>query len=130
MARVPIGSALIDNPLSMAPGFHIENVFVLAGIPAIARSMFGTIATQLTPGAAIVSATVDVLAREGDFADALDSIARRHTGVEIGSYPFSREGRFGASLVVRGTDRDEIDAAVTEIVRVMGERGAEPRLVD
>lgn len=126
MARIPVGAALIDNPLSIAPGFRIENVYVLAGVPAIARSMFGTIAGELTPGAAILSTTIDVWAREGDFADALEAIARRHAAVEIGSYPFSRDGRIGASLVVRGTERAAIDAAAAEIVAAMDALGAAP----
>lgn len=130
MARVPAGAVLIDNPLSIAPGFRIENVFVLAGVPSIARSMFGALVSQLTPGAAIRSTTIDVLAREGDFAQVLARIAGQYPGVEIGSYPFSREGRFCASLVVRGTDSAEIDAAVTEIVRAMDALGAEPVVRD
>lgn len=125
MARVPVGAELIDNPLSIAPGFRIENVYVLAGVPAIARSMFGTIASELEKGAEIQSATIDVLAREGDFAAVLSDLADEHPGVEIGSYPFSREGRIGASLVVRGTDRAQIDAAVRAIADAMRELGAE-----
>ncbi len=130
MARVPAGAVLIDNPLSIAPGFRIENVFVLAGVPSIARSMFGALASQLTPGIAIRSTTIDVLAREGDFAHVLTRIAGQYPGVEIGSYPFSREGRFCASLVVRGTDAAQIDAAVTEIVRAMDALGADPVVRD
>lgn len=125
MARVPVGAVLIDNPLSIAPGFRMENVYVLAGVPAIARSMFGALANELETGAEIMSATVDVLAREGDFAEALSRIANEHTGVEIGSYPFSREGQIGASLVVRGTSREQIDAAVRAIVDAMETLGAE-----
>ncbi len=130
MARVPVGASLIDNPLSIAPGFRIENVYVLAGVPAIARSMFGTIARELPPGAAIESATIEVQAPEGDFADVLAQIAARYADVEIGSYPFSREGRIGANLVVRGTERAEIDAAAGEILRAMENLGAAPVLID
>jgi molybdenum cofactor synthesis domain-containing protein len=105
MARVPAGASLIDNPLSHAPGFRMGNVFVLAGIPSIARAMFTAAAAELASGPPIHARAVDVFLREGEIAEALEQIARAHPDVEIGSYPFARDGRFGASLVVRGTAR-------------------------
>jgi len=119
MAMIPAGASLIDNPISQAPGFRIDNVFVMAGIPSIARAMFAAVEHELSGGKPILSASVDVYRREGDIAAPLDDIARRHGSVEIGSYPFSREGRFGASLVVRGTDADAIEAAMTEIKQTL-----------
>jgi molybdenum cofactor synthesis domain-containing protein len=115
MAMIPEGASLIDNPISHAPGFRIENVFVMAGIPSIARAMFAAIEHELKGGDPILSESVDIFASEGDIATPLDEIAKRHTEVEIGSYPFSREGRYGASLVVRGTDPARIAAALGEI---------------
>lgn len=115
MAMIPAGASLIDNPLSQAPGFRIDNVFVMAGIPSIARAMFGAIEGDLAGGRPIQSKSIDLYSREGDFAEVLEEIADRHLQVEIGSYPFSREGRFGASIVVRGTDGARIDAALAEI---------------
>ncbi|HEY5665081.1 MAG TPA: molybdopterin-binding protein [Gammaproteobacteria bacterium] len=115
MAMIPQGASLIDNPLSHAPGFRMENVFVLAGIPSIARAMFGAIEHELTGGDPIQSQSLDIYRREGDFAASLSEIAARHTEVEIGSYPFSRDGRFGASIVVRGTSAPHIEAALNEI---------------
>lgn len=115
MAKVPVGASLIDNPLSQAPGFRMENVFVMAGIPAIARAMFGAIENDLERGNQIHSANVDVYSREGDFAAQLEAIAERHTDVEIGSYPFSRDGRLGANIVVRGTDAARIAAVLDEV---------------
>jgi molybdenum cofactor synthesis domain-containing protein len=126
MARVPAGASLIDNPISNAPGFRIGNVFVVAGIPAIARAMFHASSGELTRGAEIVSAAVDVYAREGDLAARLERIASAHPEVEIGSYPFAREGRFGASLVVRGTDAALVQRVIEEITRAMTELGGEP----
>jgi molybdenum cofactor synthesis domain-containing protein len=125
MARVPRGAALIENAVSNAPGFRIANVFVLAGIPAIARAMFAAAAPLLVAGAQIHSASVDVFLREGDFAESLERIAVRHPEVDIGSYPFQRDGRFGASLVVRGTDRPLIEVIVEEIVAAMTALGGE-----
>ena len=104
MAHVPEGASLIDNPLSNAPGFRIENVFVLAGIPSVARAMFSTICEGLGGGESIHAHSVDVFVREGDIAGPLEAIALEHPDVEIGSYPFSRDGRYGATLVVRGID--------------------------
>ena len=126
MARVPAGASLIDNPISNAPGFRIGNVFVVAGIPAIARAMFHASAGELTKGAEILSAAVDVYAREGDLAASLEQIATAHPEVEIGSYPFAREGRFGASLVVRGTDAELVQRVIEEITHAMTELGGRP----
>ncbi len=119
MARIPAGAALIDNPISQAPGFRMANVYVLAGIPAIARAMFESAAAELARGAPIHSRSVDVLLREGDIADPLERIARAHPEVEIGSYPFTRDGRFGANLVVRGTDAAAVEAVLAEIEATM-----------
>ena len=119
MAMIPEGASLIDNPVSHAPGFRIGNVFVLAGIPSIARAMFGSIEHELSGGEPILSEHVDIYRREGDIAGTLSEIALRHTLVEIGSYPFSREGRFGASIVVRGTSTAHITAAISEITALL-----------
>jgi molybdenum cofactor synthesis domain-containing protein len=126
MARVPAGSTLIENPVSHAPGFRMENVFVLAGIPSIARAMFAAAAAELRHGAAIRSASVDVWLREGDFAAVLERIAEARSEVEIGSYPFARDGRFGANLVVRGTDADAVEAVLAEITTEMAALGGSP----
>ena len=123
MAHVPDGATLIDNPLSNAPGFRVENVFVLAGIPSVARAMFETIAAELAVGTPIRSRNVDVFLREGDIAEPLQRIAAQYPEVEIGSYPFSRDGRFGANLVVRGTDIRRLEEALAQIVAVMRELG-------
>ncbi|HVS24271.1 MAG TPA: molybdopterin-binding protein, partial [Gammaproteobacteria bacterium] len=129
MARVPKGAELVANPVSSAPGFRIENVFVFAGIPSIARAMFASAVPMLVKGPPILSAGVDVYLREGDFADALTRIQNAHAAVEIGSYPFSRDGRFGATLVVRGTDRALIDKVVEKIVAAITALGGETKLV-
>ena len=125
MARVPRGAELIENSVSSAPGFRIENVFVLAGIPAIARAMFAAAAPSLTAGAQIHSASIDVFLREGDFAESLERIALANPAVDIGSYPFQRDGRFGASLVVRGTDRPLIDRVLEQVAAAMAALGGE-----
>ena len=126
MARVPAGASLIDNPISKAPGFRIENVFVLAGIPKIARAMFASAIAELTPGKTILSASIDVFASEGDIAGPLEHIAQNWPAVQIGSYPFARDGQFGANLVVRGTDEALITEVIEEIMQAMTELDGKP----
>ena len=123
MARVPEGATLIDNPLSNAPGFRVENVLVLAGVPSIARAMFETIADDLAAGEPIYSRNVDIFLREGDIAGPLERIASKHGDVEIGSYPFKRDGRFGANLVVRGTNEEQLETVLAEIIATMTDLG-------
>ena len=125
MARIPEGAALIENPLSNAPGFRVENVFVLAGVPSVARAMFETIAGNLAAGEPIYSKNVDIYLREGDIAGPLEKIASKYEDIEIGSYPFKRDGRFGANLVVRGTDAQQLEAVLAEIIAAMTELGDE-----
>lgn len=125
MAHVPEGASLIDNPLSGAPGFCVENVFVMAGIPAVARGMFSTLGGQLTGGVPIHSRNVDVFVPEGDLAAPLEGIDREYPHVEIGSYPFFRERRYGANLVVRGTDEDLVEEVLQEVIAAMERLGGE-----
>jgi molybdenum cofactor synthesis domain-containing protein len=112
MAMIPDGASLIENPISHAPGFRMENVFVLAGIPAVAQAMFGSVEHELTGGDPILSEGLDIHARESEIAAPLDEIAKANPDVEIGSYPFSRDGRFGANIVVRGTDRARVQSVI------------------
>ena len=129
MARVPRGAELVDNPVSNAPGFRVENVFVFAGIPSIARAMFASAIPMLVQAPPILSASVDAYLREGDFAEALTRIQEQHPTVEIGSYPFNRDGRFGATLVSRGTDRALLEKVVEEIVAAMTKLGGETHVL-
>jgi molybdenum cofactor synthesis domain-containing protein len=128
MARVPRGSELIENPVSNAPGFRTGNVFVLAGIPSIARAMFASAVPLLATGKPIHSGAVDVHLRESDFAEVLDGIQNRYPEVEIGSYPFNRDGHYGATLVVRGTDKPLIARVIDEIAVAMRALGGETKL--
>jgi len=128
MARVPRGADLVENPVSNAPGFRIENVFVLAGIPSIARAMFASAVPMLVKAEPILSVSVDAFLREGDFAAALEAIQQRYTTVEIGSYPFNRDGRLGATLVARGTDGTLLSQARAEIAAAIEALGGETKL--
>ena len=106
MAMMPTGSTLIYNKASRAPGFRLRNVFVLAGIPGIAQSMFEAIRPTLHGGAAIVSANADVYLRESDIAGPLTEIVNANADVEIGSYPFNRDNRYGCEPGRTGHERN------------------------
>lgn len=110
MARIPDGASLIENPVTGAPGFQIENVFVMAGVPKINRAMLEDVAPRLTRGAVTQSVTVRLDGvREGDIAVALGALQDDMPGVSLGSYPwFEDDGqgglRRGVALVARSTD--------------------------
>ncbi|MCI0430383.1 MAG: molybdopterin-binding protein [Rhodospirillales bacterium] len=126
MAQVPEGAMLIDNPVSAAPGFQIGNVFVLAGVPAIMRVMFEGLEHRLTGGRPMLSRTIAALLGEGVIAKDLGQLQARYQDLEIGSYPFVRQGRFGASLVIRGVDAGRIGACAEELEAIIRRLGAEP----
>lgn len=104
MARVPQGAELLPNPSSGAPGVKIGNVHILAGVPYIAASMLKALTGKLEGGKPIVSVTVGARAPESDVADLLRETEAANPGVAIGSYPFFREGRYGANFVIRSED--------------------------
>ncbi len=125
MAEVPEGATLIENPLSGAPGFQIENVFVLAGVPVVMKAMLDSLRHSLAGGAPLISHTVDVPLRESTMAEALGNLQARHAGVSVGSYPYYRDGRAGANLVLRATDEAVLAAAVADVEAMGRELSAE-----
>jgi molybdenum cofactor synthesis domain-containing protein len=126
MARVPDGATLILNSVSAAPGFQIGNVFVMAGVPAIARAMLEDVAPRLARGTVVVSATVTAALPEGRIAAPLKSIQEQHKSVAIGSYPYYGEGGFGVHLVVRGRDAEAVEAAAQAIEQAVRDLGGAP----
>ena len=106
MARVPEGAELIPNPTSGAPGVKMGNVFIMAGVPNIAASMLEALTGKLKGGRPVVSVTVGARAAESDVADLLRETEAANAGVVIGSYPFFKEGRYGANFVIRSEDGD------------------------
>jgi len=117
MARIPDGATLIDNPISAAPGFIIENVYVMAGVPSIFNAMLAGVLPTLTGGAPVLSQSLQVFRGEGDIAGPLGDLAARYPDLSFGSYPFQRDGVFGAQIVVRGQDGAQVDAAMAELNR-------------
>ena len=104
MARIPDGAALIDNPVSKAPGFSLGNVHVMAGVPSVFQAMVAGLLPTLTGGRPLLSETLRIDRPEGEIAGPLRAIAEAHPTVSIGSYPFNAAGRFGSNLVARSED--------------------------
>jgi molybdenum cofactor synthesis domain-containing protein len=119
MAYVPEGATLIDNPVSKAPGFQIGNVYVMAGVPRIMQAMFDGLKHRLKGGAPMLSRTIATSLLEGAIAQDLGVLQQRYEDVEIGSYPWYRQGRFGVNLVLRAVDSARLDAAVAALVDML-----------
>lgn len=127
MAKTPEGAVLIDNPVSVAPGFQMENVFVMAGVPKIMQAMLESIRGRLKAGRRIWSRTLTVNAPESAVAQGLGDIQARFEGVTLGSYPFYRDGAVGTEVVVRSADTATLDQAAEALVALC-EAGKHPHL--
>jgi molybdenum cofactor synthesis domain-containing protein len=118
MARIPAEATLIDNPVSSAPGFTIENVHVMAGVPSVFKAMVASVLPTLTGGAPMLSETLTVHRGEGDIAGPLGALAEEYPSLSMGSYPFQRDGQYGANLVVRGQDAAMLAQAMAKLTEV------------
>ena len=128
MADMPEGAELIDNPVSVAPGFRVENVYVLPGVPKIMQAMLDGLLPTLRGGAKVLSRAITVYAPEGDVANAgLGDLQARFPAVEIGSYPFFRPEGPGTTIVFRGTDQSAIDQAADALLSLAAKIGAQTR---
>src|SRR3954463_14264275 len=133
MARIPHGAGLVANPVSGAPGFHIGNVYVMAGVPMVMRAMLEQIAPELPRGRTVTSITVEANIPEGTIAPGLAQLQKDHKDVAIGSYPFYREGAqkpFGAQLVVRGRDGEAVERAALVLEDILRKLGAAPQRIN
>jgi len=126
MAMVPEGAVLLPNPISRAPGFRIGNVFVLPGVPQIMQAIFNELKHRLKGGARVYSRNVSCTLGEGTIAKDLAALQERYGDLEIGSYPYFRRSDFGVTLVVRGTDRVRIAAAIDELTALIRQLGGDP----
>ncbi len=123
MCDMPEGSILIPNPVSVAPGFQVENVYVMAGVPDIMRAMFDHVKSGLKGGKPVQSVTVSTFLTEGTIAKELTDIQNHFSDVEIGSYPFVRDGKLGTSLVSRHEDTGQlaqVKDALTKMIKDLG----------
>lgn len=115
MARIPSRACLIDNPVSTAPGFSIENVHVMAGVPSVFQAMVASVLPSLTGGAPLLSRTLRLIRGEGDIAGPLGKFAQDYPALSVGSYPFQKDGVYGSNIVVRGSEAQVLDAAMAEL---------------
>ena len=127
MANTPEGACLIENPVSRAPGFCIGNVYVMAGVPAIMRAMFESLAPGLVGGPPLRSRSILSDLPEGNLAPRLGAIQARYGEVDIGSYPAFRAGSPSVTVVLRATDEVRLEAAADEVRALIRELGAEPQ---
>jgi molybdenum cofactor synthesis domain-containing protein len=125
MARVPAGASLIENKMSGAPGIRHGNIFILAGVPHIAALMLDALSGTIPGGKPLLSRTIGGWVPESEVAELLRDTERAHEGVQIGSYPFFREGRVGANFVVRATDQAVLDACVADLTARLEADGRE-----
>ena len=125
MILMPRGAKLILNPTSGAPGFNVENVFVLPGVPSILKSMLGGIKNKIVGGNPIISHTISLRTFESHIADSLTKVQNNYKDVEIGSYPFFQAGKLGVSIVIRSDDKNRIEKCNSEILKFVKEKNIE-----
>ena len=120
MATMPRGATLIDNAMSVAPGFQIGNVYVMAGVPRVMQSMFEWLAPRLQGGPKIEQRAVHVMGLpEGIIAEGLGKVQARYPDIDIGSYPFYRAAGNGVAIVAKGTDVIVVETVIAEVTRLI-----------
>ena len=112
MARIPDDAVLIENPVSIAPGFTLGNVHVMAGVPSVFQAMVASVLPLLQGGAPLVSRSHRIERGEGDIAGPLAELADAWSDLSFGSYPFTKNGVYGANIVIRGTETARVDRAM------------------
>lgn len=117
MARVPVGAELIENKASAAPGFSIGRTHVMAGVPEVFRAMVDAVLPRLPTGRPSHALSVEVLRGESDVAEDFAELQKEYPDLSLGSYPFRRDSGYGTNLVVRGLDKDRVEAAMDELKR-------------
>ena len=125
MVWMPNKAKLILNPTSGAPGFSVENVFCLPGVPSILKSMLGGLKNEIVGGEPILSYTLSMRTVESEIADSLTTVQDNNKDVEIGSYPFFQAGKLGVSIVIRSEDQLKIDKCSSEILKFVNQKKIE-----
>ena len=125
MIWMPKGANLILNPTSGAPGFYLDNVFVLPGVPSILKSMLGGIKNKIIGGNPIISHTISLRTFESHIADSLTAVQNKYKNVEIGSYPFFQAGKLGVSIVMRSDDESLINKCFSDVMIFINEKKIE-----
>ena len=125
MVWMPENANLILNPTSGAPGFNVENVFCLPGVPSILKSMLGGLKNRIVGGDPILSHTISLRTVESEIANSLTKVQDNNIDVEIGSYPFFQAGKLGVSIVIRSEDQSRIDECNNQILKFVKEKNIE-----
>ena len=125
MIWMPQNAKLILNPTSGAPGFNIENVFCLPGVPSILKSMLGGLKNSIVGGDPILSHTISLRTVESEIANSLTLVQDNNKDVEIGSYPFFQAGKLGVSIVIRSEDQNKINICSTQILEFVNKKNIE-----
>tara|TARA_B100000676_G_C17789375_1_gene686203 strand:- start:58 stop:807 length:750 start_codon:yes stop_codon:yes gene_type:complete len=125
MVWMPEGAELILNPTSGAPGFSVDNVFCLPGVPSILKSMLGGLKNKIVGGEPILSSTISLKTVESEIAKSLTKVQEQNKDVEIGSYPFFHAGKLGVSIVIRSEDQLKIDNCNSQILKFVKEKKIE-----
>ena len=125
MVWMPENANLILNPTSGAPGFNVENVFCLPGVPSILKSMLGGLTNSIVGGKPILSLTISLRTVESEIANSLTKVQDQNKDVEIGSYPFFQAGKLGVSIVIRSEDQSKIDNCNSQILKFVEEKNIE-----
>jgi len=130
MTKMPSKAKLILNPTSGAPGFNVENVFCLPGVPSIMQSMLGSLKNQISGGKPILSKTMNLKTVESEIAKDLKTVQDENQEVEIGSYPFFRAGKLGVSVVIRSEEKSKIDHCYKKILDFVNKKKIELADID
>ena len=125
MVWMPEGAELILNPTSGAPGFKVDNVFCLPGVPSILKSMLGGLKNKIIGGEPILSHTISLKTVESEIANSLTKVQQQNKDVEIGSYPFFHAGKLGVSIVIRSEDKSKIEACNSQILEFVNKKKIE-----
>jgi molybdenum cofactor synthesis domain-containing protein len=123
MARIPFGAELVENSISIAPGFMLGNVIVMAGIPAVMQVMLDAATKFLKTGKRMLSVAIELSRPEGEIAGLFGELQQRYPDVPMGSYPFYRDGKPGTHLVLRSIDPDRLAKAENELKMALAARG-------
>ena len=123
MARLPAGSAHIANPVSTAPGFHIGNVYVMAGVPQVFQAMLDNVISTLPAGQRMLSRSVACPYGEGEIGTLLAAVQKQHPAVSIGSYPHFDGQRFSTELIVRSRNEADLSAASDAVMAMLSDLG-------
>ena len=125
MVKMPKNAELVLNPTSGAPGFSVENVFCLPGVPSILKSMLGSLKNKIVGGEPILSHTISLKTVESEIANSLTKVQDQNVEVEIGSYPFFHAGKLGVSIVLRSENQSKIDNCVSQVLDFVKEKKIE-----